>query len=219
MTTTTMTHTTYPPQLVAKIYDPVFFDDDETQWDDPFILHDLAVSCEVEAYQQLRPLQGTKVPRFYGYFTVAVPTQQGRTVYIILLEEVPGRDLHAIVPPDVTENVCAKHKGAIIDAALHLAFDILACGMKQQDLQPQNVILWPQQHVLQSVSGTQFCETKECLLALEVDCDDLNMAMVDFEMVDFEELDASFSEEVVQTADISKYKSKYLERWLENGLD
>ena len=71
------------------------------------------------------------------------------------------------------------------------------------------------QHVLQSVSGTQFCETKECLLALEVDCDDLHMAMVDFEMVDFEEPDASFSEEAVQTADISKY----LERWLENGLD
>ena len=29
----------------------------------------------------------------------------------------PSRDLRAIVPPDVTENVCAKHKGAIIDRA------------------------------------------------------------------------------------------------------
>src|SRR5216684_2075843 len=55
VTTTTMTttHTTYPQQLVANIYDPVFFDDDETQWDDPFVLRDLAVSCEVEAYQRL----------------------------------------------------------------------------------------------------------------------------------------------------------------------
>ena len=54
------------------------------------------------------------------------------------------------MPPDVTENVCAKHKAAIIDAALRLAFDILACGVNQQDMQPRNVILWPQQHVLQS---------------------------------------------------------------------
>jgi hypothetical protein len=46
-----MTHTAYPPQLVAKIYDPVFFDDDDdTEWDDPFAVRDLAVSCEVEAY-------------------------------------------------------------------------------------------------------------------------------------------------------------------------
>ncbi len=67
--------------------------------------------------------------------------------------------------------------------------------------------------------GTRFCETKECLLALEVDCDDLHMAMVDFEMVDFEEPDASFSEEAVQTADIEKYESRYLESWLEHGLD
>ena len=45
------------------------------------------------------------------------------------------------------------------------------------------------------------------------------MAMVDFEMVDFEEPDASFSEEAVQTADIEKYESRYLESWLEHGLD
>jgi hypothetical protein len=206
VTTTTMTttHTTDPPQLMAKIYDPVLFEDDETQWDDPFVLHDLAVSCEVEAYQRLGPLQGTKVPRFYGYFAAAVPAQQGRTVYIILLEEVPGRDLRAIVLPDVTENVCA-----IIDAALRLALDILACGVNQQDLQPRNVILRPQQHVLQTISGTRFCETKECLLVLGVDCDGLHMVMVDFEMVDFEEPDASFSEEAVQTADIETYKSMY----------
>ncbi len=212
------THTTYPPSLVAKIYDPVFFDDDETQWDDPFYLRDLTIPCEVEAYRRLGPLQGTKVPRFYGYFAAAVPAQQGRTVYIILLEEVPGRDLRAIVPPDVTENVCAKHKDAIIDAALRLSFDVLACGVNQQDNQPRNVILRPQKHVSLSVSGTRFCETKECLLALEVDCDDLHMVMVDFEMVDFEEPDTSLSEQAVQRTHVEKVKSMYLKRWLENKM-
>src|SRR5713226_1137821 len=218
MTTMTVTHTTYPPQLVAKIYDPVFFDNDKTEWDDPFVLRDLAVSCEVEAYQRLKPLQGMKVPRFYGYFAAAVPAQQGRTVYIILLEEVPGRDLRVVVPPDVTENVCAKHKDAIIDATLHLHFDILACGVDQQDMQSRNVILRPQKHVSLSVSGTRFCETKECLLALEVDCDDLHMAMVDFEMVEIQEPNTSFGEQAVQRTHIEKVKPMYLERWLENGL-
>ncbi len=172
----------------------------------------------MEAYQRLGPLQGTKVPRFYGYFTAAVPAQQGRTVYIILLEEVPGRDLRAIVPPDVTENVCAKHKGAIIDAALRLFIDVLACGVKQEDMQPRNVILRPQKHVSLSVSGTRFCGTKECLLALEVECDDLHLVMVDFEMVDFKEPDTSFREEAVQRTHVERAKSNYLERWLENGI-
>ena len=215
---TTTTRTTYPPLLVAKIYDPVFFDDDETQWNDPFILRDLSVSCEVEAYRRLGPLQGTEVPRFYGYFAAALPAQHGRTVYIILLEEVPGRDLRVIVPPDVTENVCAKHKDAIIDATLRLYFDILACGIDQQDMQSRNVILRPQKHVSLSMSGTRFCDTTECLLALEVDCDDLHMVMVDFETVDFQEPDTSFSEQAAQRTHIEKVKSMYLERWLENGL-
>ncbi|KAI0003707.1 hypothetical protein BJV74DRAFT_481281 [Russula compacta] len=217
-TTTTMTHTTYPPLLVAKIYDPVFFDDDETEWYDPFVLRDLSVACEVETYRRLGPLQGTEAPRFYGYFAAALPAQHDRTVYVILLEEVSGRDLRVIVPPDVTENVCAKHKDAIIDAALRLFFDILACGVKQEDMQPRNVILRPQKHMSLLVSGTRFCNTKECLLALEVDCDDLNMVMVDFEMVDFQEPQTSFSEQAVQRTHIEKVKSMYLERWLENGL-
>jgi len=96
----TMTHTTYPLQLVAKIYDPMFFDDNKTQWNHPFFLQDLSVPSEMEAYWQLGPLQETVVPWFYGYFAAALPAQHGRTVYIILLEEVPGRDLHIIVPPD-----------------------------------------------------------------------------------------------------------------------
>jgi hypothetical protein len=214
---TTTTHTTYPPSLIAKIYDPVFFDDGETMWDDPFIVRDVALSCEVEAYQRLDPLHGTKVPRFYGYFAAAVPSQQGRTVYIILLERVPGRDLRTIVPPDGTENLCAKHRDAIVDAALCLFFDILACGVTQRDMYSRNIILRPQKRVSLSVSGTQFCETKKCLLVHEVDCDDLHLVMVDFEVVDFKKPDTSFSEQAVQRTHVEAIKSKYVERWLENG--
>jgi hypothetical protein len=212
---TTTIHTTYPPQLVAKIFDPVFFDDDETEWDDPFILRDLAVSSEAEAYRRLGPLQGTKVPRFYGYFAAEVPGQRGRTVYIILLEKVPGRDLRAIVPPENAEKVCVKHRDAIIDAAFRLFFNILAYGVKQRDMQSRNIILRPQKHASSSASRTRFCDTKKCI-ARKVDCDDLHLVMVDFEMVDFEE--PNTSEEAVQSMHIEHSKSLNIEGWLENAF-
>ena len=215
---TTTLHATYPQELVAKIYDPVFFDDDETMWSDPFILSDHTISCEVEAYRRLEPLQGTEVPRFYGHFVAAVPGQQGRTVYILLLENVPGRDLRVIVPPDVTESVCAKHKDAIIVAALHLYFNVLAYGVEQLDMHSRNVILRPQKHVSPSVSGTWFCDTKECMLSHEVDCDDLHLVMVDFEMVGFEEPNSSFLDQAVQTKHMEQVKPIYLEQWLENRM-
>src|SRR5258708_33299368 len=107
MMTPPTTHTTSPPQLVAKIYDPVFFDNDKTEWDDPFVLRDLAVSREVEAYQRLKPLQGTKVPRFYGYFAAAVAARTGVAVYTNFPEAAPGQDRAARVPSGYTEDAVA----------------------------------------------------------------------------------------------------------------
>jgi len=127
---------------------------------------------------------------------------------------VPGRDLRAIVPRDVAENVCAEHKDAIIDTVLRLFFDILACGVIQRDMQPRNVILRPQKHVSQSESGTRFCDMTECPLALEVDCEELHMVMVDFEVLEFQEPKPSFSKRAVQREHIEKEKSSYLEAWL-----
>ncbi|KAJ3574263.1 hypothetical protein NP233_g1881 [Leucocoprinus birnbaumii] len=207
---------TCPSHLVAKIYDPVFFDDDETRYDDPFYRRDHSISSEVEAYRRLVPLQGTKVPRFYGHFAAMVPDQDSRTVFILLLEEVPGRDLRAIVPPDEAKKVCSKHKEAIVDVALRLFFDVRAYGVDQQDMVSRNIILRPQKHV--SASPTQFCDTERCLVALDVDCSDLDMVMVDFEIVDFKEPDPSFSEQAEQRTKIEKIKPTYLRRWLQNGL-
>ena len=100
---------------------------------------------------------------------------------------------------------------ALSSAALSLASDMLTCGVSQQGLQPRNVILRPQQHVLQSVSGTRLCETKECLVALEVDCNDLHMVMVDFEMVEFKEPDtgSSNSEEAVETSSVEDLEMQF----------
>ena len=212
---TTTGLTTYPPLLIAKISDPVFFDDDEAQWSDPFVLRDLGVSYEVETYERLISLQGTKVPRFYGHFVAPLPSQDGRTVNVVLLELVPGTDLRTLVPDEVTEKLCLKHKDAIIDAALCLFFDVIARGVFQKDMQPRNVIVRPQQ---EHVSGAQYCTTSECPLYFKVACSSLEMVMVDFELVEFKEPDESLSEQSTQRTHIERLKPTYLERWFENAM-
>ena len=208
------TEATYSSQLVAKIFDPVFFDSYDAEYINPFTLRDFSISCEVEAYQRLGFLQGKIVPRFYGHFVAPLPSQDGRTINVLLLEHVQGRDLRVLIPPDAAENVCHRHKDAIIDAALRVYFDILACGVNQTDMQPRNVILRPQK----LVSGMQYCATLECPQCLEIDCNNLHMVMDDFERVDLQEPDTSFSEPSMQNVHVENVKSLYLEKWLENML-
>ena len=54
------TEATYPPQLIAKIFDPVFFNSYDAEYADPFILGDLSVSCEVEVYSILSASRETE---------------------------------------------------------------------------------------------------------------------------------------------------------------
>ncbi|KAK0452893.1 uncharacterized protein EV420DRAFT_1235832, partial [Desarmillaria tabescens] len=128
--------------MVAKIYDPVYFG--EAQYFDPFNFLDLFVSRETQAYQHLKCLYGTKVPHFYGHFVAPLPAQCNRTVNIILLEYIHGRDIRDLVPAEKAEEaLCSTHKDMLINAALRLYFDIYALGVEQLDMQPRNVILRP----------------------------------------------------------------------------
>ena len=208
----------YPPLLVAKIFDATFVDEEISDYTDPFALRDKSVSCEVEAYRIIESLQGTVVPRFYGHFIAPLPSQQNRIVNVILMEYVQGTDLRILVPYEIAETVCSVHKEAIIVHALTVFFDVLALGVVQRDMQPRNIILRPQQ---QHEPGTQveYCKTSSCPLHLEVDCKDLRMVMVDFEVVEFKEPDPSFSERSKQIEYINTYlKEKYLSRWLESAI-
>jgi hypothetical protein len=193
----------------------VFFDDDEAEWYDPFALRDLGVLSEVKTYKRLISLQGTKVPRFYGHFLAPLPSEDSRTVNVILLEQVPGIDLRKLVPDEVTEKLCLKHKDALIDAALCLLFDVLARGVLQADMQPRNVILRPQQEL---VSETQHCTTSDCPLNVKVACSGLDMVMVDLELVVYKKPDKRLSEQSEQRTQIERTKSEYLERWFENAM-
>jgi serine/threonine protein kinase len=206
----------YPPLLVAKIFDPTFVDSEISDCTDPLALRDKSVLCEVEAYRIIEPLQGTVVPRFYGHFIAPLPSQQNRTVNVILMEYVQGTDLRILVPHEIAQTVCSVHKEAIIVRALTVFFDVYALGVVQRDMQPRNIILRPHQ---QREPGTKYCNTSNCPLHLEVDCMDLRMVMVDFEVVEFKEPDSSFSERSKQIDYINRnLKETYVSRWLESAM-
>ncbi|KAK0452886.1 uncharacterized protein EV420DRAFT_1765981 [Desarmillaria tabescens] len=119
--------TVYPSIMIAKIYDPVYFG--EAQYFDPFSFLDFFVSRETQAYQRLKWLYGTKVPHFYGNFVAPLHAQHSRTVNIILLEYIHGRDIRDLVPREISGALCSTHKDTLIDATLRLYFDIYALGI------------------------------------------------------------------------------------------
>lgn len=98
----------YPLQLVAKIYDIVWFGD--LEWFIPSKLRDCSVPQEVELYHHLKVLQGSKAPRHCGHFVTFLPSQCNGTVNVILLELIPGRDLHHLAPADIAGMMCDLHR-------------------------------------------------------------------------------------------------------------
>lgn len=200
--------TAYPSELVAKIYDPVWFDDGE--WFQPFKGRDLVVSREVECYRRFASLQGTKVPWFYGHFIAPLPCQQNRTVSVILMQCMPGDDLRHIVPHDAAGAVCDAHKGSIIEAVLNFLLDIDAFGVNLMDMHPRNVILLP------PGKRREFCDFPSCPLRLEADDNNLEIAMVDFESVEFTE--PRWYDDTERRKEIDRSKTFLLQNWLEGYM-
>ncbi|PLB34275.1 uncharacterized protein BDW47DRAFT_134397 [Aspergillus candidus] len=83
-----------PPKgtkLVAKLYDPLYYDDEAGALD-PFVCLDWDYTHEVKAYAILRYLQGHRIPRYHGSYSLTLPVDGGhtRTVRMILIEHIPG---------------------------------------------------------------------------------------------------------------------------------
>ncbi|OJD28457.1 hypothetical protein ACJ73_00144 [Blastomyces percursus] len=125
--------------LVAKLYDPLYFDHEQDDLD-PFRYTDLAYSHETAAYRQLYPLEGTVIPRYYGSFTLELPIPNkriSRSIRLILIEKVPGISMQHLNPTNYTQSDRQNILKAIIDAESMLyAHDIL-----HRDIQPRNVLV------------------------------------------------------------------------------
>ncbi|KAJ6483604.1 hypothetical protein C8R47DRAFT_1281820 [Mycena vitilis] len=148
--------------MVARFYDPLFAAASDKKFD-VFRRIDRAVAMEVHAYKALQDLQGILVPRFVGCFLTMVAAapnalQEKRSVQVILLDFVPGQDLHRYKPGD-GEPVCDTHKVAVLDAILLANYLFLLRGIQHADLAGRNVILKDS-----ALSSTPFCNDASCQL-------------------------------------------------------
>ncbi|PGH06459.1 hypothetical protein AJ79_06549 [Helicocarpus griseus UAMH5409] len=64
---------TFPKGAVAKIYDPLYNDHNQDDYD-PFIVVEHRYANEVAAYEMLADIQGSKIPKFYGSFSLQSAT-------------------------------------------------------------------------------------------------------------------------------------------------
>lgn len=200
--------------VVAKFYDPLYFHD-EYDSVDPLRLVAWSVASEVKAYEMLQSLQGICIPRCLGLYATAITEQDGRTVYVLLLECVAGADLRYLCEDGhrdeiVADFLCQRHREAIFATLVQLTMDFLNLGVLQDDLAPRNIIIRPLAH------PGPFCADERCPARFRIDVDDVRAVMVDFERVQIEyppnPNKISYFQKLFANADIKEY----LSRWFRN---
>jgi serine/threonine protein kinase len=126
--------------LVAKIYDPLYFDHDQDDAD-PFRCIDHDYSHEAAAYEALSSLQGLIIPKYYGSFSIEIKTPASansfRTVRLILVEFIPGRSMRELKP----KNLARPYRQAIMKAVIDAESLIYTHNVLHKDIRPANVII------------------------------------------------------------------------------
>ncbi|KAK0453853.1 hypothetical protein EV421DRAFT_2030744 [Armillaria borealis] len=167
--------------VVAKFYDSLYFED-EYDSIDPLRLAARSVANEAKAYEMLQSLQGISVPRCLGLYATAIPEQDGRTVYVLLLELITGKGLQYLSEGGdgeeiVADYLCKRHREAIFSPLFQLMMEFRDLGVCQDDLAPRNIIIRP------PARSGPFCSNECCPARFEIDADDVRAVMVDFERV------------------------------------
>ena len=132
--------------LVAKIYDPMYYDSSE--YSDVVRSADRDYSREAAAYSHLRqfPEVAEDIPAFHGTWTIDVKStsskeggaaSRSRTVRLILLEHLQGRCMAAIDPHTLSEPA----RSTILKQCINAEIRILHTGVAHRDLAPRNIIL------------------------------------------------------------------------------
>lgn len=95
--------------LVAKVYDPLYFDDSEGLLN-PFLWMDKYYTHEARAYEAFSDLQGKRVPTFHGSYSLSLLVEgfAERTVRLILLDFVPGYSMAQVKPEGFTHSRVAN---------------------------------------------------------------------------------------------------------------
>lgn len=136
-----------PDQLVAKVYDPLYYGFSNRMWSDqPRDVTDEADKdyCrEVAAYLELDDRFGGKeTPKYHGSWTFQVPLDlpdgpRIRDVRMILMELIPGRTMLHVKPDPYSEEVRLDAVARIIEAFNRIKF----AGVRHGDISQRNIML------------------------------------------------------------------------------
>ena len=124
-------------RVVAKIYDPLYFDDDG--YLNPFLCVDMNYTHEVATYTALSDLQGSVIPKYYGSFTLDIPVRPSTTrcVRLILIEFILGLPMQDASP----ERFSQLARQQIIKAVVDFETMLYAQDIVHRDLHPRNIML------------------------------------------------------------------------------
>jgi hypothetical protein len=131
--------------LVAKIYDPLFFDAEDCS--DVVCEADREYSCEAAAYTHLQkcPEVLDLIPSFHGSWTINIETAvtigdesklYSRSVRLILLEHLHGSCMLSCAVHELPEHV----RTTILKQCLDAEIRILHAGVDHDDFCPRNII-------------------------------------------------------------------------------
>ncbi|KAJ5737512.1 uncharacterized protein N7483_002637 [Penicillium malachiteum] len=126
--------------LVAKIYDPLYFDDEEGYLN-PFVTMDQFYSHEVNAYMALDKFQGREIPMYYGSFTFNLPvdskSKKERAVRMILGEHIQGITMAEATPGSIPQ----QSRQSIMRSIVDLESRIYENDVFLMETAPQNILL------------------------------------------------------------------------------
>ena len=124
--------------IVAKIYDPLYFYDDDG-YVNSLACVDKHYTHEAGIYAALSDLQGSMIPRYYGSFSIDIPIDSStmRSVRLILIELIPGLSMRDLDPSEFSREERQSIMKSLVDfETLLYTRDIL-----WSDTHPRNVIL------------------------------------------------------------------------------
>ncbi|RAL17458.1 uncharacterized protein BO97DRAFT_409887 [Aspergillus homomorphus CBS 101889] len=125
-------------ELVANIYDPLYFGDDEGLLN-PFLCMDKYYTHEANAYKALGELHNCGIPKYYGSYSLdlLVDSTRKRTVRMILIEHVRGMTMADAEPEWFSQNARQHIMKTIVD----LESRIYEKDIWLVDLEPRNIII------------------------------------------------------------------------------
>ncbi|CAK7224232.1 hypothetical protein SEUCBS140593_005505 [Sporothrix eucalyptigena] len=140
-------------KYVAKIYDGVYYDDDNWWFGDMSIDADSDYSVEVAAYEHLHGegASGRYTPTYHGSYTFDLPVPQGesgesgrpatRPVRLIIIEYVAGTSMFALLKKGVVDTIPVPRRLELMAEAMESRCQLEFLGLVHSDFEPRNVLV------------------------------------------------------------------------------